>query len=31
MGGLRGAGLWVAKCHSQRVRGGLGQLGTDDM
>ena len=31
MGGLGGAGLWVAKRHPQRVGGGLGQLGTDDM
>lgn len=31
VGGLGGAGLWVAKRHPQRVRRGLGQLGTDDM
>ena len=29
VGGLRGAGLRVAERHPQRVRGGLGQLGTD--
>lgn len=31
MGWLRGAGLWVTKRCPQRVCGGLGQLGTDDV
>ena len=31
MGGLGGAGLRVAERYPQWVRGGFGQLGTDDM